>query len=87
MIPINITKKSPEKKLNSFQPITHSILPGRYLIFAMSCNVHYLKNKNFRNKMSMEVWKDNTKIGRTSLCTQKFPPYEWQEYFQIEGFE
>ena len=86
-IPINVTKGSLEKPVSAFKPITQSIQPGSYLLFGLSCNVHYLKDKNFRNRMSLDVWNDGTKIGRTNLCTQKFPPYEWPEYFQIEGFE
>jgi len=77
MIPINITRLSPEKPVTSLQPISHTTLFDRYLIFSLSCNVHYLKYKNFRNRMSMDVWKDGSKIGRTTLCAQKFPPYEW----------
>lgn len=85
-MPISPTKRE-NKPVNSFQPITHSLLPGNYLLFALSCNVHYLKDKNFRNKMSLDILRDGVKLGRTSLCSQKFPPYEWPEYFQVESFD
>ena len=84
MIPVTVTRSS--VKLNEFKPITQSLLPGRYLVFSLNCNVHYLKNKNFRNRMSIDILKDGVKVGGTSLCTQKFPPYEWPEYFQVEDF-